>query len=196
MEQQEIKTLKLFEALDENGSQSQRELSKKLDISLGLVNALLKRIVNRGFFKVVTADKNKISYILTPKGITEKTVLTYRYIVHSIKYYDDTRKKVKTLFEDLLQDNVRNLLILGANELAEIAYITAKESNLNLLAIIDEKAIGERFLDMQIHDIDYAHTLPYDMILITATEDSNRIKKLLLENGIRNDKIAEMMTGY
>jgi DNA-binding MarR family transcriptional regulator len=48
--------------LDRDGNSSQRELSQRLNISVGLVNAFLKRLVNKGYFKVRTMPRNRLKY--------------------------------------------------------------------------------------------------------------------------------------
>ncbi|MBU4208797.1 MAG: winged helix-turn-helix transcriptional regulator, partial [Proteobacteria bacterium] len=87
MDHNDIRTLKLLEEIEENHVQSQRELAKKLDISLGLVNSFIKRLAHKGFFKITTIPKNRVKYILTPEGVVEKTRLTYKYIQHSYRFY-------------------------------------------------------------------------------------------------------------
>ena len=51
METQDLRTLKILEEIDNDHTPSQRELAQKLDISLGLVNSFIKRLVNKGYFK-------------------------------------------------------------------------------------------------------------------------------------------------
>jgi len=90
MDHKDIRTLKLLEEIEENHVQSQRELAKKLNISLGLVNSFIKRLAHKGFFKITTIPKNRVKYILTPEGAVEKTRLAYKYIQHS---YSNSRCK-------------------------------------------------------------------------------------------------------
>ena len=73
MENQDIRTLKLLEEIDNDRTPTQRDLSKKLNISLGLVNLFIKRLGKKGYFKIKTIPKNRVKYILTPKGAAEKT---------------------------------------------------------------------------------------------------------------------------
>ena len=143
MDQNEIRTLKMLEALSENPVQTQRDLSKKLKISLGLVNSFTKRLTKKGFFKITTIPKNRMRYALTAKGLAEKANLTYRYILHSIEYYKDTRAKFKSLFSDLSDQNKKGVYLYGVSELAEIAYMTIQESDLCLQGIIDEELAGQ-----------------------------------------------------
>ena len=54
MDTQDIRTLKILQEYDAGDSPSQRYLSRKLDISLGLVNSFLKRLAKKGYFKITT----------------------------------------------------------------------------------------------------------------------------------------------
>jgi DNA-binding MarR family transcriptional regulator len=109
MKQQEIKTLKLMESLERNPKQTQRDLAKDLDISLGLVNAFTKRLIKKGYFKIKTIPKNRIKYMLTPEGMYEKTRLTYQYILYSLDFYKETRVKIKSIYDRLFDQGKKRV---------------------------------------------------------------------------------------
>jgi EPS-associated MarR family transcriptional regulator len=78
---------------------TQRELAKELGFSLGKLNYCLKALKNKGLVKIenFTKNPNKLNYIyiLTPKGISEKTKLTLNFMKRKIKEYDDLKKELK-----------------------------------------------------------------------------------------------------
>jgi DNA-binding MarR family transcriptional regulator len=78
-----IRTLKLLEAIEADPGPSQRDLAQQLGVSLGLVNAFVRRLARKGYFKVRQVPKNRARYILTPRGALEKTHLTLEYIQFS-----------------------------------------------------------------------------------------------------------------
>jgi len=94
METQDLRTLKILEEIDNEHTPSQRELAQKLDISLGLVNSFIKRLVNKGYFKITHIPKNRVRYLLTPQGAAEKTRLTYAYIHYSYEFYRRSRQNM------------------------------------------------------------------------------------------------------
>jgi hypothetical protein len=53
---------------------------------LGLTNLYLKRLARKGSIKITTIPRNRIRYLLTPQGLTEKSRLTYQYMQHSLSY--------------------------------------------------------------------------------------------------------------
>ena len=113
----DIRTLKILEEIENDHTPSQRDLSKKLNISLGLVNSFVKRLVQKGYLKITTIPKNRVKYILTPKGAAEKTRLTYQYIQHSLAFYKKTRKELRKLFKDLMAQGDRKIVFYGASDL-------------------------------------------------------------------------------
>jgi|TARA_X000001036_G_C20034119_1_gene544023 EPS-associated MarR family transcriptional regulator len=78
---------------------TQRDLAKRLNLSLGKVNYCIKALKEKGYIKIDNFKKNpnKISYayILTPKGIKEKTKLTVNFMKRKIKEYEDLKKELQ-----------------------------------------------------------------------------------------------------
>ena len=78
---------------------TQRELAKDLGFSLGKLNYCLKALKNKGLIKISNFTKNpkKINYIyvLTPKGITEKTKLTINFMKRKMEEYDELKREIK-----------------------------------------------------------------------------------------------------
>ena len=78
---------------------SQRELAEDLGFSLGKLNYCLKALKVKGLVKIKNFKKNpnKLNYIyiLTPKGVSEKTKLTLNFMKRKIKEYDELKREVK-----------------------------------------------------------------------------------------------------
>ncbi len=190
MDQKDLRTLHLLEEIENNQSPSQRYLAERLNVSLGLVNSFVKRLVNKGYCKITAIPKNRIKYILTPKGAAEKTRLTYEYIHYSYKFYKRARQNLKELFKNLEGEGVQRIVFYGADELAEIAYVSLQETTLKLTAVVDDKKIGKRFFNFKITDPNGLKSLSFDKIIITDTESNKQILEKLIENGISHSKVA------
>ena len=91
----------LLEALKNNPNATQRELAQEIGISLGKVNYCLKALVEKGWIKVgnFKKSKNKFGYIylLTPRGIEEKTKLTKNYLARKLVEYEELEAEIKAL---------------------------------------------------------------------------------------------------
>ena len=78
---------------------TQRELAGELGFSLGKLNYCLKALRHKGLIKIGNFKKNKNKfnyiYILTPKGIAEKTKLTINFMARKMKEYEELKKEIK-----------------------------------------------------------------------------------------------------
>ena len=77
---------------------TQRELAEELGFSLGKLNYCLKALKSKGLVKIKNFEKNpnKLNYIyvLTPRGIAEKTKLTLNFMKLKMKEYDELKKEI------------------------------------------------------------------------------------------------------
>jgi EPS-associated MarR family transcriptional regulator len=78
---------------------SQRDLAEKLGFSLGKLNYCLKALREKGLIKIknFTKNKNKLNYayVLTPKGISEKTKLTVNFMKRKMREYEELKEELK-----------------------------------------------------------------------------------------------------
>jgi len=92
------KLLKLIEA---EPHLSQREIAKKMGVSLGKTNYCLKALIDKGFIKLQNFYNNKKKsayiYFLTPKGIEEKAEVTYRFLQRKIEEYENIKVEIESL---------------------------------------------------------------------------------------------------
>ena len=190
MENQDIRTLKILEEIDNDRAPTQRDLSKKLNISLGLVNLFIKRLGKKGYFKIKAIPKNRIKYILTPKGAAEKSRLTYKYIQFSFDFYKKTRKELQKLLNDLMDQGVERIVFWGASDLAEIAYISLQETTISLVAVVDDEKIGDNFLGFGIKNSKMLNSISFDRILITSTDSQDKAMEAILKQGVHHSKVV------
>ena len=87
--------------LNQNSKDSQRELASKLGFSLGKLNYCIAALKKKGLIKVknFSQKKNKLgyAYLLTPKGITEKTKLTINFMKLKMREYDELSKELEQI---------------------------------------------------------------------------------------------------
>lgn len=84
--------LDIMQIIAKDGNASQRQISKSTHLSIGKVNYCLKALIDIGFVKIHnfknSSQKIKYVYILTPKGIQEKTAITKQFIINKKQEYD------------------------------------------------------------------------------------------------------------
>ena len=90
--------LKILREINNKPNTSQRELANTLKFSLGKLNYCLKALKTKGLIKINNFNKNpnKLNYIyiLTPKGIAEKTKLTINFMKKKIKEYEELKSEI------------------------------------------------------------------------------------------------------
>ena len=192
MDNKEIRSLKILEEIDSDQELTKRAISRKLDISLGLANSFVKRLVNKGYLKITTIPKNRIKYILTPKGATEKTRLTYQYIQFSFEFYRKTRKNLRELFRILNSRGVKRIVFYGVSEFAEIAYLSLTETPIEVVALVDDERAGEHLIGFKVENSAILNSISYDKILITSINLQDEAIENILNVGIPREKIIEM----
>ena len=190
MDIKEIRTLKILEEIDSDFTPSQRDLAGELNVSLGLVNSFIKRLVQKGYFKATTIPKNRIKYMLTPKGAAEKTRLTYQFVQHSLQFYKESRKKLRGLYKELAAIGVKHIIFYGVCDFAEIAYLSLLETNIQLTAVIDAVTEGKKFFNFIIENPSKLNSFKFDRILITDIQNREKIVNDLIAKGIPREKIA------
>lgn len=84
--------LKLLEAIEKNQNLTQRDLAKSLGISLGKINFCLKALIKKSYVKLENFSKNPNKagyvYVLTPKGLAEKVMLTKAFLIRQQAEYE------------------------------------------------------------------------------------------------------------
>ena len=85
--------------IQQNPESTQRELAEELGFSLGKLNYCLKALQSKGLIKIENFKKNpnKLNYfyVLTPKGIAQKTKLTMNYMKRKMREYDELKRELK-----------------------------------------------------------------------------------------------------
>ena len=135
MSQHELKTL--LEVKD-NPSVTQRSLSHRLNISLGLTNSILQNLIHRGLIKAKKMTGRKILYLITPKGMVQATNFIYDRVRETQHYYQYTKDLLTTHFTNLYDKGARKAVIYGTGQLAEITYLSLLDSPLKLHSILTD----------------------------------------------------------
>jgi len=121
------KELKIIEEIAKNKGITQRELSRRAGISLGMVNMSLKKLAKKGYVKIKGMNKRSLEYVLTPKGFSEKAKKSYRYFRNTLASLKDMKRKIQALVLEEYSKGKRDFVILGNGELADIVEMSLKD---------------------------------------------------------------------
>lgn len=191
MDLQGQRDLLLLNELDRDGGATQRTLATKLGVALGLTNLYLKRLAHKGYIKVTTIPRNRIRYLLTPQGFTEKSRLTYLYMQHSLSYYRDMRTRIKEMMSIFDGSHGQRVVIYGTSELAELAYLSLREMNIDCVGFIDGSS-RESFLSCPVSSPDKVSRWQFDWVLIADLEHAAACEEQLVQSGVLRDKVLNL----
>lgn len=124
--------LSLLECIAESPNISQRKLSKKLGLALGLTNSYLKKCIAYGLVKIEQIPANCYLYYLTPKGFAEKSRLMSNYLTDSMRIFREIRAECMKFYASFDVTYTQKLAIIGSNDLSEVARLVAKNYNVQV----------------------------------------------------------------
>jgi DNA-binding MarR family transcriptional regulator len=190
MDKENIHILRLMGEIERDASPSQRELSSRLNLSLGLVNTFIKRLVNKGYFKVKNMPRNRVKYFLTPKGLARKSKLTVEYLQYSVNFYKDIKNLLVNKFKEMEHARMKSVMFFGAGEVAELAYLYLQLTDLYLVGIVDDGQDGGDFFEFGVDGLGLLDQKDWDVILLTRLDNTDQDIKTLVGKGVNPDKIA------
>lgn len=195
---QEIRELNLLQELEKNPIVSQRELSNKFGIALGVTNACLKRMVRQGWIRITGLNHHKIGYYLTPKGFAEKAKLTLHLISWTVQHYSTLKDIIGKKLLEMENSGVKSIVFYGISDEMEIAYITLQGVKLKLVGIVEDenKMIDKKeIFGFELKDISQIEMMKPDAVLITSlihqTEREERLRELI---DVQQIKIFDIST--
>lgn len=173
---EEIRDLHLLEELERNPVISQRELSHKFGIALGVTNACLKRMARNGWIRIRDLNPRRIGYYLTPKGILEKGRLTFKLISYRIQNYSELKRIIGERLLEMQNRGLKRLVFYGISDEMEVAYVTLQGVNLRLVGIVedDEKFTPQILFGYEVEPISRVQELKPDCVLITTLNGNDR----------------------
>ena len=104
-EHQEDVRLRVMRLIDENSEMSSRQIADKVGIANGSAYYVLTALIEKGFVKLEnfknSQRKGQYAYLLTPRGIREKSLLTHRFIGRKRQEFDALRAEIESLEEEV-----------------------------------------------------------------------------------------------
>ena len=99
---------------------NQRELSSHVGLSLGMTNLLLRRLATKGFLRIRQLNRKKAEYLLTPRGIAEKTKKTVSYTIKTLQSFSLIKLQIRGIVENLMTPQTRAIVMVGEGDLADL----------------------------------------------------------------------------
>lgn len=180
-EQHELRVLELVEERDRI---TQRGVATELEIALGMANALIKRLVNKGYIKVKDAPSHRYKYYITPEGLVEKGRLVSKYIANSFKFFGEVRRDYEMLANQVSANHASigqgtGVCCVGTGEVMEIAQMVFAAHNIEVVCVLDFLADeGEQHFQ-NFRDIPDEIASQIGCLVITETRRPHKVFEIL-----------------
>tara|TARA_B100000029_G_C17596544_1_gene964362 strand:+ start:587 stop:1213 length:627 start_codon:yes stop_codon:yes gene_type:complete len=186
------KELRLLEEIEQDPELSQRQLSRRMGVALGVGNLLLKNLAKKGYIKVTHLSWKRWIYVITPKGMTRKVNLTLSYIESFLGHYRRVKKILKENFNSLTLNKESKVAIVGTGELAELAYLALLDIGVDEIDMFGNENDKHIFLGMNVVSIQDIEVNDYSKIVVTS-DDIDVINASLKERSADSNQIVGLL---
>lgn len=134
---EDIRDLDILEQIEENPDITQASLADQMGVAVGTVNFLIKRLIEKGYVKVKRAQRKKLRYIITPKGISHRARLTVNYVEHSLRLYRKTRTRIAILLTQIKEAGYTQVYVEPTEhdpeDIMDICRLTCLEHGIQII---------------------------------------------------------------
>lgn len=192
MDNRDVKTLQILEAIADNDGVSQRNLAQKLNVSLGLVNSFVKHLTAKGYFRAKALPKDRVRYILTPEGAAEKTRLAYDYIKYSFDLYKKSYGIIHEMLHGLANEDVETVALYGVGVISDMIFQEVSKLGIKIAAVIDDANRGKLFHGKTAIGLDEIKNVNFDRIIVTACDNQQYSIESLLNARVSQEMIVTL----
>jgi len=190
LEKADICLLRLLQELETEPTISQRELARRLKLSLGRVTGFLKTLARRGDLVCTAGPGRRLSYRLTAQGRQARGRLADGYLGFALGLFRELKQRVIRRLREMEAEGVERVLIFGAGELSEIALLYLPLTHLRLMGIVDDRREGRPFFGLRVADTGRLSAGDWDRILLTRVDRLQEDMQFLAVRGIPPDRVV------
>lgn len=121
----------IMSEIEENEKITQRELSRKLDVSVSTINVLINKMIKEGSIKMTQVSQRQVLYMLTPAGMMEKAKKTVNYLKIHYRAIFQTKERIKEVLNELSENYDIIYILTNQDEIDEIIRVALEEINEN-----------------------------------------------------------------
>lgn len=171
----------IMSEIAENEKITQRELSKKMGVSVSTVNILISKMLREGLIKMTQVSQKQMLYMLTPAGMMEKARKTVSYLKIHYRAIYEIQKKTKEILEELIETHDVLIVLLSKDEIWEIIGVEIDKfrlSNKQHSMLIIEDLLGVESSITKLNHI----KAKAPVLLYMTTDESNLNINIKVEN--------------
>ena len=186
MTPEELRTLTLFNTVENKPEINQRQLAQELDVSLGLTNTYFQRVLKKGWIRAKQVKARRWLYFLTPQGALEKSRLSLSYMHRTLESFRELKRKGDEHLRTLSKKGVHGIHLCGDNDLTEVLSYCFSGFEIELLSIIPEKNLLEDCL--QNEKIALPELKSSELILLASLECRIPLTELMAQQGLQKNQ--------
>lgn len=188
--------LQLLSEIEANPEVTQRQLSRRMGIALGLTNVLLRNLAQKGYVRATQAGWKRWLYAVTPDGFSHKFRLTVAYIHRVLDHYQNVRQTLREQLEPLALNQESRIAIYGTGEFAELVYLGLREIGIEEIDFYGStEQDGRRFLGIPVRDIETLQAEDYDRIIVGSLGDPGTASRALRKRGTSSHQLVTFFPG-
>jgi len=168
--------LKLFNKLAGKGSQTQRTISKDLNVALGVANTMIKKFVKKGLLKLNEAPMKRYLYYITAKGFVEKARLIKEFVHSSLDFYRKAKIEFEKIFLEIKKSKYKTIVLTGTGELTEIAILSANLTESKNIIVYEKNYNQKKFCGIQVIDKIDKFKSKNDKFVFILTQPNNSMR--------------------
>jgi hypothetical protein len=182
--------LLLLSEIEINPKATQRQLSKRVGIALGLTNVMMRNLAQKGYVRATNAGWKRWIYALTPEGFSHKLHLTVAYISRVMNHYQTVRQTLREELANLALNRESRVAIYGTTEVAELVYLGLREIGIEEIDFYETTELDSlKFLGVPIRRLDSLRSDDYDRVVVASLSDAKANSQNLLAQGVASEKV-------
>jgi len=194
LQKKELTDYNILKTIENDPTVSQRGLSSQIEINVASVNFALKRLIRKGFIRMVGINPRRIQYFITPEGIREKTQLAYSFFSRNFHFYKEIRNDIEFRIAKATNGKETEIAIYGVGGLAEITYSVVSLMKWRFLGFFleDSKDTNEGILSHEVQTLESLKEMQPCLLLLT---DEFSVDKIC-DKGLNNVDTLNLLNYY
>jgi DNA-binding Lrp family transcriptional regulator len=171
--------------ITDNKNVSQRELSRKLGLSLGTINVLINKMIKEGVIKMEQVSQKQVMYMLTPVGMVEKAKKTISYIKSHYRAIYETKEKIKSILDELNLEYENIFILKSDDEIGKLIELAVTEYQ------SENKPTNIKIVNENFKPIEYQKNKK--TVLLYAIENQKLMNSFLKTNDVKMVNLLERL---
>jgi len=189
----ELTDYNILKTIENDSTISQRGLSSKMEINVASVNFALKRLIKKGFVRMVGVNPRRIQYFITPEGLREKIQLAYSFFGRNLHFYKEIRSDIESKIAKATNGK-EAIAIYGVGDLSEIAYMAVSAMNINFIGFFldGSRITNEEIFGHQVQKLESLKETQPCLLLLTEEFSVDKI----CDKGLNNVDTLNLLNYY